>query len=83
MKLYITKQLDFGTQIYTQKYTKHYYLIKLKYTIRFWYTNIHTKIYKFLIKFSFYSYKLSCISITTYITSIDKLNQINLIKNAC
>jgi hypothetical protein len=44
MKLYITKQLDFGTQIYTQKYTKHYYLIKLKYTIRFWYTNIHTKI---------------------------------------
>jgi hypothetical protein len=30
MKLYITKQLDFGTQIYTQKYTKHYYLIKLK-----------------------------------------------------
>jgi hypothetical protein len=50
MKLYITKQLDFGTQIYTQKYTKHYYLIKLKNTIRFWYTNIHTKIYKFLIK---------------------------------
>jgi hypothetical protein len=28
MKLYITKQLDFGTQIYTKKYTKHYYLIK-------------------------------------------------------
>jgi hypothetical protein len=43
MKLYITKQLDFGTQIYTQKYTKHYYLIKLKNTIRFWYTN--TQIY--------------------------------------
>jgi hypothetical protein len=59
MKLYITKQLDFSTQIYTQKYIKHYYLIKLKYTIRFWYTNIHTKIYKFLIKFSFYSYKIS------------------------
>jgi hypothetical protein len=34
MKLYITKK-DFGTQIYTQKYTKLYYLIKLKYTIRF------------------------------------------------
>jgi hypothetical protein len=44
MKLYITKQLDFGTQIYTQKYTKHYYLIKIKYTIRFWYTNIHKNI---------------------------------------
>jgi hypothetical protein len=51
MKLYIKKQLDFGTQIYTQKYTKHYYLIKLKNRIRFWYTNIHTNIYKFLIKF--------------------------------
>jgi hypothetical protein len=55
MKLYITKQLDFGTQIYTQKYTNHYYLIKLKNTIRFWYTEI----YIFLIKFSFYSYKIS------------------------
>jgi hypothetical protein len=51
MNLYIAKQLDFGTQIYTQKYTKYYYLINLKYTIRFWYRNIHSKIYKFLIKF--------------------------------
>jgi hypothetical protein len=49
------KTIRFGTQIW-QKYTKHYYLIKLKDTIRLWYTNIHTKIYKFLIKFSFYSY---------------------------
>jgi hypothetical protein len=59
MKLYITKQLDFGTQIYTKMYTKFYYLIKLKYTIRLWYRNIHTKIYNFLIKFSFCSYKIS------------------------
>jgi hypothetical protein len=49
MKLYITKQLNFGTQIYTQKYTKHYYLIKLKNRIIIWYTNIHTKIYKELL----------------------------------
>jgi hypothetical protein len=51
MKLYITKQSDFGTEIYTQKYTNHYYLIKLKYTIRFWYTNIHTITYKFQLNF--------------------------------
>jgi hypothetical protein len=68
MKLYITKQLDFGTQIYTQKYTKHYYLIKLKNTIRFWYTNIHTKIYKFLINF-FYSYKFHIKNLHTIIFS--------------
>jgi hypothetical protein len=52
MKLYITKQLDFGTQIYTQKYTKHYYLIKLKTQLEFGtqiYTQKYTKHY-YLIK---------------------------------
>jgi hypothetical protein len=45
MKLYITRQLDFGTQIYTQKYTKHYYLIKLKTQLEFD-TQIYTEKYK-------------------------------------
>jgi hypothetical protein len=52
MKLYITNQLDFGTQIYTQKYKKHYYLIKLKTQLEFGtqiYTQKYTKHY-YLIK---------------------------------
>jgi hypothetical protein len=44
MKLYLTKQLDFGTQIYTQKYTKHCYLIKLKIQLDFG-TQIYTQKY--------------------------------------
>jgi hypothetical protein len=32
MKLYVTKQLDFGTQIYTQKYTKNYCLFLIKFS---------------------------------------------------
>jgi hypothetical protein len=57
MKLYITKQLDFLTQIYTQKYTKHYYLIKLKTQLDFD-TQIYTQKYSFYSynKISFYSY---------------------------
>jgi hypothetical protein len=44
MKLYFTKQLDVGTQIYTQKYKKHYYLIKQKTHLDFG-TQIYTQKY--------------------------------------
>jgi hypothetical protein len=53
MKLYITKQLDFCTQIYTQKHTKHYYLIKLKTQLDFG-TQIYTQKYSSF-KLNFYS----------------------------